>query len=91
MRVKHTTIEGYTITTTYSVGLVYHEQVDEYDHDGNWLSSSTTMEGSEDANVSTLPGLRSIDEGTGRLKTREPSVSGRDDPIEGWLVKPPSI
>lgn len=47
MKVRHEKVGGYTITTTYSVGLIHHEQVDEYDKDGNWISSSTTMEEKE--------------------------------------------
>ena len=45
MKVRHDTVTGYTITTTYQQGLVYHEQHDEYDHDNEWVSSVTVMEG----------------------------------------------
>lgn len=51
--IKHATKNGYTITTTYQVALVKHTQVDEYDHDGTWLSSSVVMEEANDERYDT--------------------------------------
>ena len=43
MKVRHQDHEGYSITHTYNFGFVQHEQIDYYDHDGNWLRTDTVV------------------------------------------------